>query len=70
MQNISSKVIASLAIALLAGALAGCGPSGKQVATARQAQYKGDQSQIFAVIQQTVSAKYKIERADEAAYGL
>lgn len=66
MRNLSCKVIA-LAIALAAVA---CGPSGKQVATAKQARYQGDQQQIFATIQKTVAAKYKIQKADEAALGL
>jgi hypothetical protein len=66
MRNLSCSVIA-LALALAAVA---CGPSGKQVATAKQARYQGDRSQIFAVMQKTVAAKYKIQKADEAAFGL
>ncbi|HSK02819.1 MAG TPA: hypothetical protein VK932_16320, partial [Kofleriaceae bacterium] len=61
----------ALALALAASAaLAACGPSGKQVATAQQARYQGDQPQIFAVMKQTVASKYKIEQADEAAMGV
>jgi len=66
MRNISCSVSA-LAIALAAVALAACGPSGKQVATAKQARYQGDRQQIFAVIRQTVAERYKIEQADEAS---
>jgi hypothetical protein len=57
-------------IALVAVVLAGCGASSKQVATAKEARYQGDRSQIFAVIKQTVEAKYKILKADEASFGL
>jgi hypothetical protein len=45
--NISCSV---LALALGAAALAACGPSGKQVTTAKQARYQGDKQQLFAVI--------------------
>ena len=57
----------ALALAL---ATVACGPSGKQVATAKQARYQGDRSQIFAVVQKTVASKYKIQKADEASFGL
>lgn len=61
----------ALAAALAAAALlAACGPSGKQVATAKQARYQGDRQQIFAVIKQTVASSYKIRMSDEAAFGL
>ncbi len=66
MRNLTCSMIA-LALALLASA---CGPSGKQVATAKQARYQGDRSQIFAVVQKTVASKYKIQKADEASFGL
>jgi hypothetical protein len=58
-----------IALALALAAVA-CGPSGKQVATAKQARYQGDRSQIFAAIQKTVASKYKIQKADEASFGL
>lgn len=58
-----------IAVAAIVAAAA-CGPSGKQVATAKQARYQGDQQQLFAVIKQTVASKYKIEKSDEAALGV
>jgi hypothetical protein len=67
MRNISCSVIA---LALAASALAACGPSGKQVASAKTARYQGDRLQIFAAMKQAVAAKYKIDKADEAALGL
>jgi hypothetical protein len=67
MRNISCSMIA---LALAAVAAVACGPSGKQIATAKQARYQGDQQQIFSVIKQTVEASHKVERADDAAYGL
>jgi hypothetical protein len=67
----SRLALAAFALAALtAFALAACGPSGKQVNSARQARYQGDRSQIFAVVKQTVAARYKIEKADEAAFGI
>jgi hypothetical protein len=70
MRTISCSVLA-LALALAASAaLAACGPSGKQVAAAKQARYQGDRQQIFAVMKQTVGSKYKIEQTDEAAMGV
>jgi hypothetical protein len=70
MRTISCSVI-TLALALAASAaLAACGPSGKQVAVAKQARYQGDRQQIFAVMKQTVASKYKIEQTDEAAMGV
>ena len=59
-----------ITLALALAAVACGGPSGKQVATAKQARYQGDRPQIFALSQKTVAAKYKIQKADEAAFGL
>lgn len=73
MRNISRTAMAlALAVAAVAAlvALVACGPSGKQVATAREARYQGDRQQIFAVIKQTVAESYQIERADDMALGL
>jgi len=60
----------AFAAALAAVSLAACGPSGKQVTTAKAARYQGDRQQLFAVIKQTVASSYKIQKADDAAYGL
>jgi len=68
MRNISLSVAALIAGALVA--LAACGPSGKQIATAKQARYQGDRAQLFAVIKAAVESKYKILKSDEASMGL
>jgi hypothetical protein len=65
MRNLSCSMIALVAVVLAA-----CGASSKQVATAKEARYQGDRSQMFAVIKQTVLSKYKIQKADEASLGL
>jgi hypothetical protein len=73
MRNLSSTMLAlaaALVGALVAAPLAACGPSGKQVAMAKQARYQGERQQIFAVIKQTVASDHKIIRVDDAAYGL
>ncbi len=64
------KNIACSVLALGLAALAACGPSGKQVASAKQARYQGDRLQIFAAMKQAVETKYKIDKSDEAALGL
>jgi len=70
-ERLSRPVLAvAVAVAAAALALAACGPSGKQVTTAKQARYQGDRQQIFAVIKQTVQSKYGILKADDAALGL
>jgi hypothetical protein len=68
MRNLSLSVVAL--IASLVVALGACGPSGKQIATAKQARYQGDRLQLFAALKQAVESKYKVLMADEAAMGL
>jgi hypothetical protein len=71
MRNISLSVAALLAGAVVAlGALGACGPSGKQIATAKQARYQGDRLQLFATMKAAVESKYKIMKSDEASMGL
>lgn len=70
MRNISCSVIAVALAALAALGAVACGPSGKQVATAKQARYQGDKQQLFTVIKQAVESKYKILKSDEVALGL
>ncbi|MDQ3341129.1 MAG: hypothetical protein M4D80_38740 [Myxococcota bacterium] len=46
--------------------LAACGgPSGKDVAMAKQARYQGDKLELFANMKQTVESKYKLDVSDE-----
>lgn len=71
MRNISLSVAALLAGAVVAlGALGACGPSGKQIATAKQARYQGDPQQLFATMKAAVESKYKVMKSDEASRGL
>jgi hypothetical protein len=58
-------------IGLLAGlALAACGPSGKQVASAQQARYQGNGQELFAVVKEITAESHKILKADDASMGL
>ena len=52
-------------------ALAACGgPSGKDVAMAKQARYSGDKIQLFGSMKSTVEGKYKLEVSDETKLAL
>jgi len=68
MRNLPLSVVAL--IAGLAIAVGACGPSGKQIATAKQARYQGDRLQMFAALKQVVASKYKVMKSDEAAMGM
>lgn len=61
----------SLSIAALAAlVLAACGgASGKQVTTARQTRYQGDQLQLFAAAKAAAEEKYKLQKSDETTLG-
>jgi hypothetical protein len=51
---------------ITAAILAACGgPSGKDVAMAKQARYEGDKLQLFGLMKQAVESKYKLEVSDE-----
>lgn len=69
MRNIQLST-AALAAMLVLGALGACGPSGKQVATAKQARYTGDRLQLFATAKAATESKYKLAKVDEASLGL
>ncbi|CAN5897264.1 hypothetical protein BH11MYX3_BH11MYX3_12430 [soil metagenome] len=59
----------SLSIALLV--LVACGgPSGKDVAMAKQARYSGDKLAIFNATKAAVESKYKLAKSDETALGM
>lgn len=66
MRNIQLTFAAVGAIAMVAA----CGPSGKQVATAKQARYQGDKLQLFAAVKAATESKYKLKQVDETALGL
>jgi hypothetical protein len=65
-----AAAVAALGAALGVAPLAACGPSGKQLTTAKQARYQGDRQQIFAAIKQAVATDHKIQKVDDAAYSL
>ena len=59
-------VLSALALA----ALVACGPSSKEVATAKSARYQGDKLEIFANVKAATEAKYKLTKSDETSLGL
>ena len=63
------NLVCSLA-ALLALTLVACGPSSKEVATAKTARYQGDKLAMFAAIKSTVESKYKLTKSDETTLGM
>ena len=65
MRNLVCSVAALVAIALV-----GCGPSSKEVATAKTARYKGDKLAIFAEVKAATEAKYKLTKSDETSLGM
>ena len=60
-----------LTAAIAAIALAACGgPSGRDVAMAKQARFQGDKLQLFAAAKGATEAKYKLAKSDETTLGL
>lgn len=59
-------VLSALALA----ALVACGPSSKEVATAKSARYQGDKLELFANVKTATEAKYKLTKTDETSLGL
>jgi hypothetical protein len=47
-----------------------CGPSSKEVATAKSARYQGDKLTLFAATKSTVESKYKLVKSDETTLGM
>lgn len=65
MRNLSHSMIA------LALVLAACGgPSGKDIAMAKQARYTGDKLVIFNATKAAVEGKYKLAKSDETTLGM
>jgi hypothetical protein len=59
----------SLSVAVIA--LVACGgPSGKDIAMAKQARYSGDKLVIFNATKAAVENKYKLEKSDETTLGM
>ncbi len=65
MRNLVLSVAAMFAIAAVA-----CGPSSKEVATAKSARYQGDKLELFANVKAATEAKYTITKSDETTLGL
>jgi hypothetical protein len=64
MRNLSISIAAVIALAACGG------PSGKDIALAKQARYQGDKLVIFNGVKSVTEAKYKIDTSDETALGL
>lgn len=65
------NLMMTTAASALALALAACGgPSGKDVALAKQARYTGDKLQLFGAMKATVEGKYKLDVSDETKLAL
>lgn len=61
----------NLIITVAIVAIAACGgPSGKEVAMAKQARYQGDKLQLFGLMKETVESKYKLDVSDETKLAL
>src|SRR5262245_43877252 len=57
-------------VGLLAIIAVACGPSSKEVATAKSARYQGDKLALFAATKTTVESKYKLQKSDETSLGM
>ncbi len=58
------------AFGLLTLFAAACGPSSKEVATAKAARYQGDKLQLFAATKAAVEGKYTLAKSDETTLGM
>jgi hypothetical protein len=65
MRNLVCSLAAVVAIAAVS-----CGPSSKEVATAKTARYQGDKLQLFAATKAVVEDKYKLTKSDETTLGM
>lgn len=57
-------------VGLLAVFAVACGPSSKEVATAKSARYQGDKLALFATVKSTVESKYNLTKSDETTLGM
>lgn len=62
MRNLTLSVTMILAVVA-------CGPSGQEVAKAKQARYQGDKLVLFNTAKAAVEAKYKLAKSDETTLG-
>lgn len=56
--------------ALLVALLVACGPSGREVALAKQARFTGDKLVLFNTAKEVVKSKYELQIADETQLGM
>lgn len=70
MANSRSSIWWILSVAVLALLAGACGPSGKEVAMAKQARYRGDKLALFGAVKQATENKYKLQKSDETTLGL
>jgi hypothetical protein len=66
MRNLLLAVAAAVAVS----GMLGCGPSGKEVAVAKTARYRGDKLVLFAAAKAATESKYKLQKSDETTLGL
>lgn len=59
----------SLTVSMLL-VIAACGPSGKEVAMAKQARYQADKLVLFNATKAAVESKHKLAKSDELALGM
>ena len=57
-------------VALFTIVAVACGPSSKEVATAKTARYQGDKLAMFQTVKSVVEAKYKLQKSDETSLGM
>ncbi|HEY5944841.1 MAG TPA: hypothetical protein VIV40_05090 [Kofleriaceae bacterium] len=57
-------------VALFTIVAVACGPSSKEVATAKSARYQGDKLMLFATTKAAVESKYKLAKSDETTLGM
>lgn len=59
----------TLSVAMIV-AIAACGPSNKEIASAKQARYQGDKTTLFNATKAAVEANHKLFKADEGHLGM
>jgi len=63
------QYLVALFTTLTIGAVA-CGPSSKEIGTAKAARYQGDKLQLFATVKAAVESKYQLVKSDETTLGM
>ena len=69
--RVYERAMRNLSFSVIVLALVACGgPSGKDVAMAKQARYTGDKLVIFNATKAAVEDKYKLDKSDETTLGM